>query len=189
MWIVLASESPRRRKLLSELGLVFDVVPSHSDEGSVKDGDPARLVQRIAELKARTVDGNVREDSLIVAADTMVLFEGSMLGKPKDREDAARMLGMLSGKEHLVYTGVFVLNKKTGRHSSDFQMTRVRFRQLTSTDIERCLSVESTMTGAGAYVPETWPILFESIDGSYTNVLGLPMEKLIPMLRENGVQI
>ncbi|MBM3304196.1 MAG: septum formation protein Maf [Candidatus Aenigmarchaeota archaeon] len=187
MKLVLASESPRRRKLLEQLGLSFEVIPSNIDEDSVKEGDPKKLVQRLAELKARAVASRLKEDALVIAADTVVLFDGRIFGKPKDADDARRILRMLSGRKHEVYTGVCMINTADESVHRNMQVTEVEFRELRPEDIEFCIRIPATFTGAGAYVPETWSVLFSGISGSYTNVLGLPMEKLIPMLRSHGI--
>jgi len=186
--LILASESPRRKKLLEGLGLSFEVIPSKADEDSVRDSDPKKLVQRLAELKARAVASRLKEDALVIAADTVVLFDGRIFGKPKDADDARRMLRMLSGRTHEVYTGVCLIDRADGSVHRETQVTEVEFRELQPEDIEFCVNTPGTFTGAGAYVPETWPVLFKSINGSYTNVLGFPMEKVIPMLRKSGVR-
>ena len=155
----------------------------------MKEKDPAKLVQKIAELKAKTIAAKSEDDSIIIAADSMVFFDGKAFGKPTDKDDARMMLRMLSGSEHTVYTGLCIINKKAKSISRDFQSTKVRFRKLTESEIEWCVSFKETLGGAGAYVPQTQPMLFEGITGSYDNVNGLPVEKLIPLLRENGVNI
>jgi septum formation protein len=188
MDLVLASKSPRRKLLLEQLGLKFDVVPSGADESSIKESAPGELAMKVAKLKAMTVSEKLHQPAIVLGADTMVFFEGRPFGKPRDKEDARRMLKMLSGEEHRVFTGVCAVNNITHRMLADFQVTKVKFRQLDQRDIERCANHRLALECAGAYSPETSSILFESIDGSHTNVMGLPMEKAIPMLRKMGVR-
>lgn len=189
MRIILASESPRRKALLESLGIEFEVMPSNADESSVSDGDPARLVQRLAELKAGIVAGVLGEGFVVIAADTVVVFNGKTVGKPKDRDDARRMLRMLSGKKHSVHTGVCVINTSTGKALKGAETSFVNFRSLAPEEIDAYASLDITLGCAGAYAIQVEPSPVASVEGSYTNVVGLPAEKLIPMLRENGVMI
>jgi septum formation protein len=189
MWIVLASASPRRKTLLSELGLTFDVIPSKVDESSVKVSSPEELVKILACLKARDVASGARKDSLVIGADTVVYLDGKVIGKPKDKDDARRTLKMLSGKEHHVYTGVCLINTAKGSESSFVVRTGLRFLMLSDNEIENYLSNENALTGAGSYLIQEQPTLAESITGSFTNVIGLPMERLVPLLKENGIAL
>ena len=188
MKIIQASESPRRKMLLEQLGFSFDVVPSNADE-NVDESDPVKLVQQLAELKAATVASKADDGAIVIAADTIVFFGGKIFGKPKDADDARRMLRLFSGKSHRVYTGFCLINKADKSVHSGFQVTEVEFRELEPDEIEFCIKTPGTFTGAGSYVPDTWPVLFSGIRGSFTNVLGLPLEKLIPVLRKNGVRL
>ncbi len=189
MKIILASESPRRKKLLEQLGLGFDVIPSNSDEESIRENEPSTLVKKLAATKASSVAGMVGKGHLVIAADTEVVFGGKTIGKPKDREDAKAMLRMLSGKKHDVYTGVCTINTSTGRVMQGVEASVVNFRSLTDEEIEMYASMDITLGCAGAYAVQSEPSPVASVDGSYTNVVGLPTEKLIPMLRLNGVNI
>ena len=187
MKVILASRSPRRRRLLRELGLEFKVVPSEIDEGKVTDENPAERVRKLAMLKAATVAKGMREHVLVIGADTLVCIGNEVLGKPKTRGEAVGMLTRLSGREHMVLTGICLVNTKTGNVYTDVQKTKVRFRQLTQKEIDK--HAGEALDGAGAYFVQEQPALVCSIDGSYTNVVGLPVERLIPLLRENGVDI
>jgi septum formation protein len=188
MKIILASESPRRKKILQDLGLSFEVMPSNADEKSVYDSDPARLVQKIAYLKAASVAKKVTSDSLIIAADTIVWFRGKVIGKPKNIDDARRMMRMLSGKEHCVYTGLCIIDKPGIRQFRSSERTKVRFRKLTDTEIEEYIVENPVLGMAGAYAIQSRKTPVESIKGSFYNVVGLPLEMLVPILLENGIE-
>ncbi|EFK96035.1 Maf-like protein [sediment metagenome] len=193
--VILASKSPRRMQLLEQLGVDFEVVESRVDESQVKESDPRELVRKLAMLKAEAVAKKVGKGHVIVAGDSVTHFNGVILGKPegeteeKAKERARKMLRDFSGKKHDVYSGLCVLDTSTGKALTDFTKTTVRFRDLSERDIEACLNEKRVLGGAGAYVPETWPRCFEGIEGSHTNVLGTPTEKLIPMLRQSGVDV
>ena len=190
MRVILASKSPRRKRLLNELGLNFKVVPSHADESVIEEENPAELARKLAMLKAASVArGMKREHAIVIGADTVVLLDNEILDKPANRKQAMGMLEKLSGREHKVYTGICVINTKTGNVYSDIQKARVRFRKLTAREISGYANSDSVMDWAGAYAIQSFPTIIGSIDGSLTNVIGLPVEKLIPLLRENGVDI
>ncbi len=188
MKLILASKSPRRKRFFEELGLDFEVVVSNADEESVSDEDHAKHVQKIAMLKVETVAKD-NPDAVIVGADSMVVFNGQRIGKPKDIEDAVRILKMLSGETHEVYTGVIMKNTKTGAMLIDSEKTLVTFRELTDREINNWVHNPDCITGAGAYTDKVHPQFIEKLNGSHTNINGLPLGKVIPMLREMGVDI
>lgn len=193
--VILASKSPRRMQLLEQLGVDFEIVASNADESSIQESEPAELVKKLAELKARAVAEKVGKGRVIVSGDSLTFLDGKVMGKPKaatgeEAKGAAReMLRMFSGRSHDVYSGLCVLDTGTGKMLTDFTRTVVTFRDLTEKDIEECVKEKRIYGGAGAYVPETWARVFAKMDGSHTNVLGTPTEKLIPMLREAGVDV
>lgn len=174
---------------MRELGLNFKVMHSNVDESVIQEENPIELVRKLAMLKAATVSKGMREHSLIIGADSEVVIDGQALGKPNSKKEAREMLERLSGKEHRVYTGICIINTQTGNVYSDVQKTKIRFRNLVSREIERIIEDKDVTDWAGAYKIQDHHWLFHSIDGSYTNVVGLPLEKLIPLLRENGVDI
>jgi len=180
MRIILASASPRRKKLLEDEGIEFEVMPSSADESLVNDNDPAKLVQRLAELKASGI-AEKSDDAIIIGADTVVFLDG-ILGKPKDMAHARQMLSMLSSREHSVFTGVCVINSRTKEKRTDYAETRVKFKHLAHDEIKRLAGPDS-LGYAGAYAIQHQPFLIEKVTGSYTNVVGLPMEKLREMLK------
>lgn len=189
MKIILASKSPRRRLLLEQLGLDFEIIPSHEDESRIQEKNPEELVRKLAGLKASSVAKNLQGENLVIGADTLVCLDGKAIGQPRDEDDAKNMLRTLSGKTHEVFTGLCLINTKTGEMLSDTTRTLVTFRPLSERDIEECVKIRISLTGAGSYTPELYSRIFERLEGSYNNVVGLPTEKLIPMLRGQGIKV
>jgi septum formation protein len=184
MRIVLASKSPRRKLLMGMLGLDFEVIPSQVDERAVEESDPVRLARRLARLKAEDVAGRLDGKALVIGADTMVSFQGRAIGKARDRDDATRILKGYSGREHEQITGLCIINTKTGKVLEGHDVTRVMCREMSDDEIKAYVETGEPMEGAGAYTPRAHPMLFERIEGSWTNIVGLPMERLVPMLGE-----
>ena len=186
MKIILASQSPRRRELLERMGITdFKVIPARGEEVSIRTLTPDQLVEELSRRKCAEVAAN-RPDDLVIAADTLVSINNRVLGKPRNEEDAARMLAALSGKLHMVYTGVTV--SLGGRTLTQHEMTSVRFRTLTQADIIRYIATGEPMDKAGAYGIQGYgSVLVESISGDYYNVMGLPVCRLSRMLVRFGV--
>ena len=180
--LILASASPRRAELLQQLGLSFRVMPSDIPEEITGD-DPIRLVKELALQKAHQVGGSLGH-GLILGADTIVVLGRSILGKPVDAAAAIAMLKKLSGREHLVYTGLALLDVATGRQMVEAVETRVRFRRLQEAEIKAYVVTGEPLDKAGAYgIQGRGAALIESINGCYFNVVGLPLSKLFLMLR------
>lgn len=187
MEIVLASTSPRRQELLRQLGLAFRTVPSNFDEQVPEPMEPAALVRHLALMKAREVQSRV-PDALIIGADTVVVLEGDILGKPRDREHAIAMLKRLSGREHQVMTGVALL--KGERTLMAHEVTTVRFRSLDRGQIERYVDSGAPMDKAGAYgIQGRAAAMISSISGDYFAVVGLPLSRTVQMLSDFGVEV
>ncbi|MCE5315124.1 MAG: Maf family protein [Armatimonadota bacterium] len=184
--IILASASPRREELLSLIFKEFWVVPSKFDESKVPgDLSPAEQVVHSSLMKARDVSQD-NPKSLVIGADTVVVVDEEILGKPRDRSDAARMLKLLSGRTHQVYTGITVIFR--GKEHSGFECTDVTFSGLTDEVISRYISSGEPMDKAGAYaIQGRGAVLIESINGCYFNVVGLPVHKLSAILAELGM--
>ena len=177
--IILASESPRRKELLAELGVSFDVVPSGIDEKPWPNEAPASYALRNASDKARAVFG--RTGGVVLAADTIVVCDEHILEKPSDADHARRMLQMLSSRWHEVLTGVCIL--ADGRETARAVCTRVQFKALTAAQIDAYVATGEPMDKAGAYAIQGGAAPFiERIDGSYSNVVGLPLEVLKELL-------
>jgi len=184
--LILASASPRRADLLRAIGLNFVIRPSLVPEISVPGEAPETFVLRISRSKARRA-GKFNEDDWIVAADTVVVHEGETLGKPGDREDAARMLRLLSGTTHRVVTGVTVIPPGQGEELSEVAETAVTFIRLSDSEIERYVASGEPDDKAGAYgIQGRAAVFVEHIEGSYSNVVGLPMALLYQLLLESG---
>jgi len=184
--LILASQSPRRSELLMQVGLDFDVIPSKVFEDPVQAEPPRDHVLRLAEAKAREVAGKY-PDRWVVAADTIVCINGSILGKPKCREEAVEMLRRLSGQEHRVLTGYSVCHLEKGRSDKEAVQTAVRMKPLTLAEIEWYVQTGEPFDKAGGYaIQGAGSFMIESIQGSYTNVVGLPLCELIQMLTRLG---
>ena len=182
--IVLASGSPRRKSLLESIGLDFTVYTPDVDESHKPDEEPSGLCRRL-KAKAGAV---AYPDDVIIAADTIVVIDGEILGKPSGREDAARMLRKLSGREHEVITGVSVAHE--GRVSTEDVHTLVKFRELSEAEILAYLETGEPFDKAGAYaVQGKGALLIEGINGDYYNVVGLPLCTLGKILGTLGVKL
>ena len=187
--IVLASASPRRRDLLRQIGLEFEVIPADIEEDAVRWRDPGELVRKLALSKAEKVAASVR-GALVVGADTIVLLDGEVLGKPRSREEARGMLGRLAGKEHQVFTGLAVVDTATGKRRVDHEETRVWMRPLGFDQIAAYVASGEPLDKAGAYaVQGLGAVLVERLEGCYFNVVGLPVPRLAKMLEEFGVKV
>ncbi len=189
MKIILASKSPRRKEILENLGIDFEIVTADTDESSDMT-EPAQLVELLAERKATAVlelllqQGQTLEDCVILASDTVVASDSrEILGKPKDRADAARMLRMLSGKSHTVVSGIALIG--ADRRAVAHEVTRVHFDQLDDKTIEHYLDLAKPYDKAGAYAIQGHASAFISgIEGCYFNVVGLPVHRLCALYRE-----
>jgi nucleoside triphosphate pyrophosphatase len=184
--IILASASPRRAELLDSAGIRFQVVPGHIDETPLPDEEPVAHVLRLAAEKAAEV-ARREEGDFFVGADTIVLCDGEIMGKPRDNADAARMLRKLSGVPHEVITGFAVVDRAGKRSVSRAVITRVFFKQLTAAEIDTYVATGCPLDKAGAYAIQGGAAyMVERIEGSYTNVVGLPLCEVVTALRETG---
>ena len=186
MKIILASQSPRRKELLERMGITdFKVIPAQGEELVTRTLTADQLVEELSQRKCAEVAAAHPKD-LIIAADTVVSINNRVLGKPRDRAEAERMLRALSGRQHTVYTGVTVLYNGTEETGSE--RTSVRFRPLTDGDITRYIATGEPMDKAGAYGIQGYgSVLVEGISGDYYNVMGLPVCRLARMLARFGV--
>lgn len=190
MELILASASPRRRELLSRLGLEFTVLAAQADETLLPGLSPREQVIRLSAIKAQAVREALesRPGQVIVSADTVVVLDDAILGKPKDAAQAAEMLRALSGRAHLVLTGVTVLTEDGPRQLCE--ETQVFFRPLRETEINAYIRTGEPMDKAGAYGIQGYGALFvEKLIGDYYNVMGLPLCALGQLLREAGIPI
>jgi septum formation protein len=193
MRIILASASPRRRELLTQIGIDFEIRISYMEE-KTSVSEPALMVEELARQKAEAVltsEEDTGEDVLVIGADTVVALEGNILGKPVDEAQASEMLRGLSGKSHEVYTGVALLFRKGGREERIIQrrvfheVTRVNFYPLTEAEITAYVAEGESMDKAGAYgIQGIFARYVRSIEGDYNNVVGLPVSRLYQEAKE-----
>jgi septum formation protein len=182
--LVLASASPRRSELLKQLSIPFDVIPAAADEISPKYLSPHEVCQVNAHRKARTIARH-NVEALVLGADTVVALGMTIFGKPKDTADAQRMLRALSGKTHHVITGIALMQLATQRERLFAVSTTVVFRKLNAAQINEYVAKVHTLDKAGAYaIQEHGEMIVEKINGSFSNVVGLPLERLEQELRE-----
>lgn len=187
--IILASQSPRRRELLTQIGLTYEVIPSTVKE-VITETDPKLVVQELSRQKAEDVAGSVlrdREGILVIGADTVVSYQGQILGKPVDTDDAVRMLSMLQGNAHSVFTGVTLIRRglKETWQVTFAEETRVHMYPMTEAEIRWYVGTGEPMDKAGAYGIQGLCARFvEKIEGDYNNVVGLPVGKIWQELKK-----
>lgn len=183
--VILASKSPRRKEILENLGLSFEVVTADADESS-DIREPGALVMALAEKKGLAVKeklGERADCAIIIACDTLVYCNGEFLGKPKDRADAERMIKMLSGNTHEVISGIFLAY--TGENATAYASTKVVFDEMSDGDIEAYLNTDEPYDKAGAYAIQGLASAhIKGIEGDYFNVVGLPVNLLCNTLKE-----
>jgi septum formation protein len=175
--LILASQSPRRAQLLKLVGFEFDIIPSSIDEDDIMEIDPPSHVRALSLAKAMNVGSNV-EKGIIIGSDTVVVLDEEILGKPKDKAEAKKMLHRLAGRTHQVYTGFTLLEKPTNRRMSDYDMTKVHFRELADWEIDRYVATQNPMDKAGAYgIQDQSAVFADRIEGCFYNVVGFPLSK------------
>lgn len=185
--IILASASPRRRELLKSLGIPFKVVPSNFEELGLDGEVPARAAKRLAKAKALAVARRFPE-AVVLAADTIVLLGKEVMGKPKSLAEAERMLKKLSGRTHRVITGFCLLNTEDNRVIKRAVTTKVKMKRITAAELKGYLSSGEPFDKAGAYaVQGVGAFLIESVQGSYSNVVGLPLAEVSEAFKELGI--
>jgi septum formation protein len=185
--LVLASASPRRRELLTGLGVRFAIRAADLDETPLPGEDPETTVLRLAREKAAAV---ARPGELVLAADTDVVLDGDILGKPRDPEDARRMLARIAGREHTVLSGVALEEPGRDRRTAAMAVSRVRMAPMTPERIEWYVATGEPLDKAGSYaVQGIGALLVEEIFGSYTNVVGLPLPLTWRLFRELGYEL
>lgn len=202
--IILASASPRRKELLEQIGITFEICPAKGEEKITKT-NPAEVVEELSKQKAEevaamlTVYGEEHQelmtpqDMMVIGADTVVAVENQILGKPKDEEDASRMLRLLSGRAHEVYTGVTLLfidkSGKMGAHVFH-ETTKVFMKKLSEKEIERYVATGDPMDKAGSYgIQGKCAIYIDKIEGDYNNVVGLPISRIYRELEKLGIDL
>lgn len=192
--IILASQSPRRRELLKEVCLDFDSLCPDYDEKIDTDLFSEEIIENIALNKALSLEKAVPANSLILSADTVVVSDGKILGKPKDKEDAFKMLKELSGKTHKVVTSVSIFDVETKTHTTRSTTSYVTFNNLTDEKISNYIEAKNPLDKAGSYgIQELDESFIVNVEGSFSNIVGLPLETVSQMLKpfltaENGLK-
>jgi len=185
--LILASKSPRRKYLLEQAGLTFSMIPSDFDESSVTMSDPDSYVRILAEAKAFDISEQ-HPDCWVIGADTIVLIDNKILGKPGSNEEARSMLKQLSGKTHQVLTGYCICCKNKDTLFSETAKTDVHFKSLSEAEIDWYIQTDEPFDKAGAYaIQGIGTFLVKRINGSYTNVVGLPVCEVIEFLMKSGI--
>ncbi|NVM52226.1 MAG: septum formation protein Maf [Candidatus Helarchaeota archaeon] len=189
MTIYLASESPRRSMLLQKIGLNFRRIKPNAEEISEEDLEPEEYVITNAVRKARSILPQI-DEGIIIAADTIVVKDSEILGKPLDEKDAIRMLSKLSGASHDVYTAIVLLEKGTNKMEVEIEQTRVEMRKISSKQIQKYVESGEPLDAAGAYkIQERGAKFIRRIEGCYYNVVGLPISMLVEMLKKFNVYV
>jgi septum formation protein len=185
----LASASPRRKELLEKIGLVFKVDPSESDECLRRDLKPGEMAEAISREKALKVAAKY-PDAIIIAADTFGVLRGKIIRKPSTYEEAKTILSALSGKSHRVITGYTIIDTSTGKIVSDSVETRVYFKILTVSEIDRYIKSGEPLDKAGAYgIQGLGSVIVDQIKGDYYNVMGLPVSALAESLKSFNIRV
>ena len=187
MKLILASSSPRRAEILANAGLPFSVLSSAVDESPYPGEAPAALVQRLANAKADLVSARAVGPAIILAADTVVVLDDKILGKPNSREEARHMLQQLSGRTHSVFTGVALIRLPDGERRQFIESTLVHFRPVTEEELSSYLATQEPYDKAGAYAIQGQAGRYiPRIEGCYFNVVGLPLSRVLTELRALG---
>lgn len=190
--IILASASPRRREILAGAGIHFEIITSGAEEKSIKT-DPAELVEELSYIKASGTDTLVKDsDSVVIGADTVVACDGKILGKPESEEDALKMLTLLQGRTHQVYTGVTILygGRDERKRKTFHECTDVTCYPVSREEILEYIRTGEPMDKAGAYgIQGLWGIYVQKICGDYNNVVGLPAARLIHEAKKLGIDL
>ena len=187
--IILASASPRRKELLERIGLKFEVEPSNYEEGISSELGPHELAKSLSLEKAKLVAQN-HKNTLVIAADTFIVFESRILGKPRTETEAKEMLKTMNGKPHSVITGFTIIDTDSNKALSRSVETKVHLRQLSSNEIDAYVRSKEPLDKAGAYaIQGLGSVIVEKIEGDYYNVVGLPLSALVKSLKEFGVHV
>jgi septum formation protein len=187
--IILASSSPRRKELLKKIYPSFKIMASEYEEDMTLKLEPHELAMFLARGKSQDVSKKVSK-SIIIGADTFITFENKVLGKPKNKMDARKILKMLSGKAQKVYTGISVIDQVKNKEINDYDITIVKFKELTDKEIEDYIATGEPLDKAGAYgIQDGGKNFIKEIIGSESNVIGLPLEKLSEILKEIGLEV
>ena len=183
MNIILASASPRRKEILENTNIKFDIISSSIEELVLDGESPCQMVMRLAFEKGIDIASKYKSN-LVISADTIVVLDDNVLGKPKDEEEARQMISNLSGRTHQVITGISLINLEKNKKIIDYVISNVKFKKLSKDDINDYIKTKESLDKAGAYGIQGYgAILVEEIQGDYFNIVGLPISKLSDLLK------
>jgi septum formation protein len=186
--IILATTSPRRKELAKQMGLDFEIIPSNYEEDMGMKLPPKELAKTLAYGKAKDVAKKC--EGIIIGADTFVVQNGKKMGKPKSEQEAFKMLKSFSNKTHKVYTGIAIINNKTGKEITDCEVTSIKFGKMSDEEIKKYIKTKEPMDKAGAYaIQGLGSIFIEKINGCYHNIAGLPIHLTHKNLKKLGINI
>lgn len=187
--IILASTSPRRKELLKQIGLNFEAIPSGYEEDMTLKLSPSNLAKILAYGKAKEVADKLKE-GIVIGVDTFLVFGNKRLGKPKDKNDAYKMLKSFSGRTISVYSGVALIDSKSKKEIVDYEVSKIRFRELEDKEIKAYIKTGEPMGKAGAIaIQGIGAVFIEEIKGCYSNIVGLPITNLYKNLKKMGVDV
>lgn len=190
MRIVLASKSPRRSEIFKNIGINFEVIESNFVETFDAGMNPEEVVKYLAYKKAENVAKTIDDEALVIGADTIVVLDSTIMGKPLSVENSLYMLKELSGKWHKVYSGICVMSTSSKQYFSDFEVTDVKIKKLSDENIEDYIKTGEPMDKAGAYaIQGIGSLIVEKINGCYFNVVGLPIYKLSSLFERFGINL
>ena len=185
MNIILASASPRRKEILENTNIKFDIISSSIEELVLDGESPCQMVMRLAFEKGIDIASKHKSD-LVISADTIVVLDNTVLGKPKDEEEAKLMITNLSGRTHQVITGISLINLENDKKVIDYVISNVKFKNLSEDDINDYIKTKESLDKAGAYGIQGYgALLVEEIQGDYFNIVGLPISKLSDLLKKH----
>ena len=187
MKIILASRSKFRRQALDLLDVDYEVIPSELNEGSIRDSNPRVLAKKLAEAKAREVGGRLDGEAIIIAGDLFVLFQDKIYEKPESEREAKEMLGSFSGRAVEIISGVSLLNSKTGELNSALGEAKILFRDISKSEINRYVSSYPVHELAGGFEKEGILKFSKEVHGDLSYLTGLPLNRLIQLLQEHGL--
>ena len=183
MNIILASASPRRKEILENTNIKFDIISSSIEELVLDGESPCQMVMRLAFEKGIDIASKYKSN-LVISADTIVVLDDNVLGKPKDEEEARQMISNLSGRTHQVITGISLINLENNKKIIDYVVSNVKFKKLSKDDINDYIKTKESLDKAGAYGIQGYgALLVEEIQGDYFNIVGLPISKLSDLLK------
>lgn len=183
--IILASTSPRRKDILSKMGINFDIISPDFDESLINKTFSYEKIEKIAENKCESVSNKIKESAIIISADTVVIYDNKVMGKPKDYNEAFEMLSILNGKTHKVVTAICIIDKESEKKLIKSETSEVSFNEITENDIKGYIENYKPFDKAGSYGIQELPENFiKNIKGEYDNIVGLPTKTLINMFKQ-----